>query len=272
MSAAAEALEARAEVLKLARILERDPATLAYLQQLPLQDLRQLRDQVTEVLWTAHGHVLNRLAAASKLLPTGVTAAISERAFGPLLSARLAALLDPPRAVQVAGKLSTPFLAEIAVELDPRRANAVISKISPERIAEVTRELVARHEYVTMGRYVGQLSDDALTAALGVMDNSSLLQVAFVLEDEDRLERLIELLPDGRLAGLVQTASEDDLWLEAVDLLNHLTGPPREVIAAELTARLLALPRDQRQAIAELAREGGAVTQLGALGDALAGF
>jgi predicted KAP-like P-loop ATPase len=61
--------------------------------------------------------------------------------------------------------------------------------------------------------------------------------VAFVLEDQSRLERVIELLPPGRLAGLVQTASEDDLWLEALDLLDHLTGPPREMLAAELTAR-----------------------------------
>ncbi len=55
MSQAAEALQARAEVLKLARLLERDPATLEYLEPLPADDLRELRDQVTELLWTAHG-------------------------------------------------------------------------------------------------------------------------------------------------------------------------------------------------------------------------
>ncbi len=103
------------------------------------------------------GATLSRLAAASKLLPVGLVATLGERAFGPVLSARITGLLDPGRAVEVAQRLPVDFLADIAVDLDPRRASAVIARIPPQQIGEVTRELVRRHESVTMGRFVGHL-------------------------------------------------------------------------------------------------------------------
>ncbi len=223
----------------------RDCCPLAYLETLAPADLVELYDQVTELLWSDHGHVLGRLAAASKLLPTGVTATISERALGPLVSARLAGLLEPLRAVEVAAKLSTPFLADIASELDPRRATAVITQISPRQIAAVTSELVRRQEYVTMGRYVGHLRDDALVAALGAMDSPALLQVAFVLEDKRRLPRVIDLLARHRLTEIVRAAADEDLWLEALDLLGHLDERQR----AELAIDAFKLGRPARKAI-----------------------
>jgi hypothetical protein len=308
MSRAAQRSQVHAEVLKLARMLERRPDQLSYLEQLPLEDLRELRERITEVLWNAHDGVLNRLATASKLLPSGISATISERAFGPLLSARLASLLDPERAVDVATKLSPPFLADVAIELDPRRASEVIGRIPPGQISEITRELVSREEYVTMGRFVGHLRDDAILAALAAMDDRSLLQIGFVLEEKERLQELVSLLSEERLAGIVQAAADGLLWLEALDLLGHLSERQRSEIAAatleldpasleaivavviahdlwqevlvvaehdaalqrKLADRLPALPPGQRAEIARRAGETGAIGRLGVLGDALA--
>src|SRR5437763_1086084 len=95
-------LAVRPEILKLARLLNIDPDGIAYLEQIPVEDVRQLREQVTDLLFTAHGSALNRLAAASKLLPIRVVATIGQRAFGPMLSARIAGLLEPSRAVEMA--------------------------------------------------------------------------------------------------------------------------------------------------------------------------
>lgn len=299
--------EAHAEVLKLARILEREPGQLAYLERLSPDDLRLLRERVTEALWSDNNHMLGRIAAASKLLPAAVSAAISERAFGAFVSARLAGLLEPDRAVDVAARLSPGFLADVAVKLDPRRASGVITRISADQISEVTRELVLREEYVTMGRFVGHLSDDAVTAALDVTDDRSLLRVAFVLEDKDRLDELMDQLPKRRLAGIVQTATDEALWLEALDLLGHLGDERRaEVVAtalelddqaletitdavlehdlwgevlviaerdaglqAKLAARLDSLTPEQRLAVRDRVRDAGAMERLGVLGEAL---
>jgi len=307
MSAAADALQARAEILKLARILEREPGELSYLEAIPLADLQQLRDQTTDVLWRANRGTLNRLAAASKLLPSGLTATISQRAFGPLLSARMAGLLEPERAVDVARKLPTPFLTDTAIMLDPRRASAVIALVPPEQVADVTRELVGRGEYVTMGRFVGHLGEEAIQAALGVMDDATLLRVGFVLEEKDRLERLVSLLPTVRHRRIVEAAAENGLWLEALDLLGHLSQPQRleivtsapdldrtaieailvtviehglwqevleiaeqdEALQDRLAERVAVLEPDQRQEIAQRAKAQGALDRLGRLGRAL---
>jgi hypothetical protein len=245
MSRAADLLQGHAEVMKLARLLGREPDDLAYLESVAPADLRAFRDGVTETLYDAHGGALGRLAAASRLLPAGVTATIGQRAFGPLLSARLAGLLDTDKAVNVAGKLPPPFLADVAVELDPRRASDLIASIAPALIGQVTAELVKRREYVTMGRFVGHLSDEAITAALGAMDDEAVLQTAFVLEDRSQLSRLFTKLPKGRSAGVIAAAADDGLWLEALDLLNHLHKRQRK----EMVLAALALDEPAREAI-----------------------
>jgi hypothetical protein len=305
MSRAADLLQAHAEVMKLARILGREPEELAYLERLPPEDLRLLRDGITQTLYDARS--LRRLAAASRVLPAGVTATIGQRAFGPLLSARLAGMIDTDKAVEVATKLPPSFLADVAVELDPRRASDLIAKIAPALIGQVTAELTARREYVTMGRFVGHLSDDAVDAAVARMDDEALLQVAFVLEDKDELSRLLGRLPKGRSAGIVGAAAHEGLWLEALDLLNHLSERQRhEMVAATLSLsepalealldtivehdlwdevlliaehdeaiqrhlgrRLAALPARARREVAQRARDASALERLPVLDQAL---
>jgi hypothetical protein len=187
--------EIQAEVVKLARLLQREPEQLAYLERLSIEDLRALREQITETLFTAHEGALSGLVAASKLLPVGLVASLGQSTFGPMLSARIAGLLEPDRAVDIAAKMQTEFLVEVATELDPRRASAVIAGIPSARIFEITSELAARGEYVTMGRFVAHLSDESLSAALRALDDEALSQTMFVLEDgaeDQRLARLLE--------------------------------------------------------------------------------
>jgi hypothetical protein len=193
---------ARAEILKLARLLQVDPARLAYLERVKVQDLRALRDQVTEALFAAHDGALRRLAATSRLLPVALVASLTRSTFGPVLAARVAGLLEPERADEVGQRLPTEFVADIAIELDPRRASAVISRIPPERIHEITTVLALRQEHVTMGRFVGHLDDDALSAALGALSDEDLVQTLVVMEEPLDLERLTRLAGQERVDRL----------------------------------------------------------------------
>ena len=231
-----ETLEARAEILKLSRLLGRQADGFAYLEGMPSAEIRLLREQVTDVLFTAHGPALSRLAAASRLLPVALVATLGEKVFGPVLSARVAGLLDPGRAVEMASRLPIGFLADVAIELDPRRASEVIGRIPPEQIAAITRELIGRGEYVTMGRFVGHLSSDAIVSAVGVMDDTALLRVAFVLESKDSLEDLVGVLPSERLDGIIEAAANADLWPEVLDLLGHLALTQRRELVERASA------------------------------------
>jgi hypothetical protein len=71
--------------MRLARLLQRKPESLAYLEPLPVEDLRELhelRERLTEALFDAHAGSLRRVAAASRLLPVGLSASMGERVFG----------------------------------------------------------------------------------------------------------------------------------------------------------------------------------------------
>lgn len=218
----------RGEVLKLARLLRRDPDSLQYLERLDPDDLRRLREQVTEMLFSAHIGALGRLAAASKLLPAGVIASIAERALGPVITARIAGMLEPARAVEVASKLSGPFLADVAAELDPRRAGAVIALIPAHQIAEITQELVNRFEHVTIGRFVGHLSPEARLAALAVIDHGTRVQVVFVVEDETGLHQFFADVPPEERGELIAAAAHAGLSAELLEVLTRLPGPLRD--------------------------------------------
>jgi hypothetical protein len=257
--------ESRAEVLKLARLLGRDPRQLEYLQQLPTAEIRQLREQVTEMLFAVHGHAFTRLAAAGRIMPATLVAFMAQHVFGPVLAARIAGVLDPRHAVDVAARLPTPFLADLALHIDPRRASEVIARIPPRQAAQITRELVQRGEYVTLAGFVGHLPDEAIVAALELIDDAMLVQIAFVLEHKERVGHLIGLLPSERLDGVVAAAAGASYWLEALMLLAELDEP----LQATLVGRVAALDVAYRELIAQRALASGVLDQLGPLGEAL---
>jgi hypothetical protein len=166
-----------------------------------------LREQVTGVLFDADRHMLGRVASASKLLPSKLTASIGESVFGPLLCARLTGLLDPHRAVDIAARLPTSFLADVTEYLDPGRASRVIAELPAARVAEIADELVRREQYITMGNVVGHLTKAATLAALEVVDDEALLRTAYVVESKGSLGSLVALLPEERLETIIRTAS-----------------------------------------------------------------
>lgn len=229
------ALDTRAEIIKLARLLGLDPEQLGYLEFAPADDIRQLRDQVTDVLFDRDAARLGRLAAAAKLIPAPLAATIAQRALGPVLCARLASLADPGKAVDTAKRLPSPFLADVAVEVDPRRAKDVIARVPAKLVAEVATELDRRGELVTMGRFVGYVGDDAIVAAIAGVGDKSLLHIAFTMEGKERLDHMLSLLPPDRLPGVITAAEQDGLWPEALDLLSHVS-PERRGALGDLVA------------------------------------
>lgn len=229
------ALDTRAEIVKLARLLGREPDELSYLAAVPSDALRELRERATDSLFDADDEPLRRVAKAAGIPPVQVLPPIAERVFGPLLCARVAGYVDPGRAVEIAKRLPASFLADVAVEVDPRRASVVIGEISADTAVEVGRELVARREFVAMGRFFGHVSGDALRGAIETFDAEALLRTAFVLEGKERLDDVVPMLPPERLKDLLRTAGEAGLWPETLDLVTQL-DPAHAGALADLAA------------------------------------
>jgi hypothetical protein len=224
-------LEVGLEIVKLARLVGCRPDELSYLEPLDPQDLRDLREQVTGVLFDADRHMLGRIGAAAKLVPSKLAATIGESVFGPLLCARLTGILEPRRAVDIAERLPTSFLADVTEHLDPRRASRVIAELPAARVAEIAEELARREQYITMGSMVGHLSRAATVAALEVVDDETLLRTASVVESKGSLGSLVALLPEERLETIIRTASEAELWPEALEVMGHVSERQRGELA-----------------------------------------
>jgi hypothetical protein len=231
-------LATRAELARLARLLGVEPAQVAGLAPAGPAGLRAVRERVTDVLHDAERPRLARLAAAADRLPAPLVATIGARVFGPLLCARVTALLAPQRAVAIAERLDPAFLAALAAELDPRRARPVLAAVPISLLLGVAREVVARDDLVTIGRFAGELNDEALRAALPLVDDHTLLRGAAVLEDRDRLGHFVELLPADRLLGVLRAATGGggELLPEALDLLDHLDPAQQRRVAVSAAA------------------------------------
>ncbi len=227
-------LDVRAEIIKIARLLEVDEADLAYLGDVAADDLRDFRAKATDRLFTS-APGLAQAAAVARLIPSRLVATVAQRAFGPVLCARAAGGADPGKAVDVAQHLPADFLADVAVHLDPRRVATIIAGVPRELVVPVAHELERRAEFVTMGRFLAFVPDHAIAAAIGALTDEAMLRTAFVLEHKDRLDHAIGLLPPERLPEIIHTASRLDLWSEALDLLHHVSderkGPIADLLA-----------------------------------------
>lgn len=229
-------LETQAEIVKLARLLETEPERLRYLVSVSPHDLARFRDQVADALYARTAGGLRRMAAASRVMPGALAAAIAGRVLGPMLCARLAGMIEPDRAVDIAKRLPPEFLADVAVHIDPRRASDVVARLPTPLVLQGAAELVRRREYVAMGRFVGHLPGDTIRIAIGEIDEQSLLRVAFVMEGKERLDHVISLFPDERIGGILDAAEEEGLWAEALDLMDHLGPQLRERFEQEATS------------------------------------
>lgn len=233
-------LARRAEVLKLARVLGCAEAALAYLDTVDADAIRALREQASARLFDADEARLRRVAAASKLLPVPLIALLAEHVFGALLCARVAGLLAPERAADVAQRLRTGFLADLTLEIDPRHVREVIKRIPISRIVEVALELARRGEFVTLARFVDYVSGDAIRAVMDKLtDNAVLLHIAFFVEDKSRLNELVGFLPESRLRDIIYLAADEsqDLWPEALALMGYV-GPVWRKRLGDLAATL----------------------------------
>ncbi|MFI6683526.1 hypothetical protein [Streptomyces sp. NPDC050485] len=228
-------LRNRAETEKIAALLGADPDRLAFLDALPADDVRTLREQAVAALFDGTPDLLDRIARATRLVPAGVAAAISQKALGPRLAAAVAGKLEPARAADIIEKLPVPFTAESCAHLDPRRIAGIVDRLDENLLVRISVALAERGDHLTMGRFVGHLRDSALIRILPQVGDAVVLRTGFAIDLPQRLGRIIELMGEERLAEVVASAA-DGLWPEALAVAAMVPGERRGKIAA-LAAR-----------------------------------
>ncbi|GAB3671319.1 hypothetical protein [Salinisphaera aquimarina] len=222
----------RAELVKLARILDTDLENVEYLSYLEAERLRVLREGITEALFEKFRSSFTGFARLSSLLPLSISARISERVLGPTLSGRIAGEMPPQKAIDMASKLSDDFLADTCLQLDPVRARPIIAGFPVDRAVAITRILLARKEFITMGRFVDVLPRDTLFAATdAIVDEADLLEISFFVENSEQLDQVIDYLGIERREAVIQAAAKEDLWPEVIVTLLRIGHASRTALA-----------------------------------------
>ncbi|WP_433755282.1 hypothetical protein [Nocardia sp. CA-135398] len=239
-----------AQLLKLARTLGVPVEQLEYLGDVSDADLREFRRQVTDLFVAGQEAGLRRVAQASKVIPTPITAKMVARSRGALLAARMSGVLDPSHAVEVAKRLPVDFLADIAAQLDPRHCAAIIGGLPEPTIVAVGKELAAREDWITLGDLVVSISDTAARATETALDGIALVRSAYLVDDAAQLERFVNLASPDKLTEMLRATAENDLWSEYRGTLNALSESAVEAVRAAAEH----LPAEQRdRALAEIA-------------------
>ncbi len=217
-------LDTSAELVKLGQLLGVASTELSFLEQLALPTLIKVRTLTTDKLFNDGRKLFQKLASASKLMPAGVTATIGEKIFGPMLCARIASEMPYQRAIDLADKMTIPFLAKVTLELDPRRVKDIIQNMPLPKLRAVATELLAHKHYIIMGGFVGYMQPAQLKIILqDVATEEALLHIGFFIEGKHQLSDIMRLLPKERLHKLISyLQANGHLWPEALALMLHL--------------------------------------------------
>lgn len=226
-------LATRVEITKLAGELYVDEGELDFLRSTSAADVRVLRAAASGALFSRNEPRLQRIRKLSGMLPAPMTAKIAQLVFGPMLSARVAAVLPAAEAVKLAGVLKPDFLARLAVSLDPARAEPILRALPQALVVDVGRRLLAKGEHITLGRFVSVVSVDAAMGVVAGSTGSDLLKIALFTEEPAALEAIVRRLGDDALLSAIEAAHSEQAYDDAVALLSALS--------THSTARLMGL-------------------------------
>jgi hypothetical protein len=216
-------LDARAERLKFARLLQVDDEHLAFLEALAPDRVRAVRERVSQQLFDQGKGQFTNLVKASRLVPNALAARIAQRVFPPLVCAQVAGLIEPDHAAGLVSHFEVGFLCDVAAHTDPRDITHLVGHMPVDVLVAAARELTARKDYLTAGRFVGVAPSRVLPDLVNaVPDPADLLPIAFFLEAKYRLDEIVDAMPDDRLAGAMVVAAEQELWPEALSLMIHV--------------------------------------------------
>lgn len=216
-------LEARAERLKLERLLEVPAGSLAQLEELDPGDVQRVRERISDLVFAQGAGAFDNLLKASRLLPDKLAASIAQRVFPPMVTAQIAGSLDPDRAAALIVHVDTAYLAKMSGHVDPRAISHLIPALPDRVMVDVAREINQQGDHLTAGRLVGHAPDRVIPKFLAAIpDERDLLEIAFFLEAKQRLDDIVRHVPDDRIATLLEVAGREELWPEAMRLTTHL--------------------------------------------------
>jgi hypothetical protein len=232
------------EIDKLSATLGLDRPELAFLAEIPPQDLRRLRVSIYEHLFEQDRVVFERLAIGAIRLPPPLATKLAI-ALGPLIAARVALEIPQRKALEIANRVPIEFFADAAAYLDPRRLRDMIAQLDPDRLTAVGLELIRRGEFMTISRFIDFVTDEQVQAAI-IETADGHDQWGLVLpmirtmngSNRDAVASIVAAMGPDTLARAADAALLGEHWDTLLDLATRMPDGAQEVLGT-LIARML---------------------------------
>ncbi|MEV0711613.1 hypothetical protein [Nocardia aurea] len=180
----------------LARVLDVPVDRIAYLAEVPADDIAGLRRQIGDLLFDSTAPGLGKIAAATRVIPPAIAAKVITRNKSALMTAHMAAVMDTPRAIATAKRLPPDYLAEVATHLDLSRSSALIGGLPDDLVVTVARSLADRQDWITLSAMIEIATDAHLARCLDALDAGEIVAAASLIAGSDASARVIALVSE----------------------------------------------------------------------------
>ena len=197
------------ELQLMAHSLDVSVEELKGFESLDSETLQTLRQQVESSLRSVGQGVLSKLAAVSKLSPAAVNAQLSEHVFGPVITAGLATRLETKRAVKIAEKLSTGFLADVAAQLSAEDAAVLVSRLPDDLVIAAAKSLSDKGDCLILAGLFLSLPTEHVARLLPHIDARVIGEIGEMIDYQDKFLAALKLLPAAQVPEIISDLNND---------------------------------------------------------------
>lgn len=180
----------------LAQRLAIEPAALNAFAQLDLEQAEALRLAVEARLARCGAGTFKRLAGASKYVPSSLNARIAENRLGPIMTAGMAAYLEPEAAAKIARKFSPTFIADLVPHLYGDAFAEIMVLLPQELVISVVRLLDERGEHLLLAVLVEAVSAASAAQLVAALSTAGLQAVVPLVRRLEVMLNIIAQMPE----------------------------------------------------------------------------
>eukprot|EP00002_Diphylleia_rotans_P028082 TRINITY_DN5660_c0_g1_i1.p1 TRINITY_DN5660_c0_g1~~TRINITY_DN5660_c0_g1_i1.p1 ORF type:complete len:293 (-),score=57.05 TRINITY_DN5660_c0_g1_i1:782-1660(-) len=186
----------RAEVQRIAQLLNGNEDQFVYLKGIHHSDLAQLREKIQSTLQVDQSALWERLAGLAwmhKVVPDFLINKVV-KAMGPSICASIVYYVDLSAAVSICLSLDPDLIVDCGPFLDPEHPHiqAIIERFPVSARIELIHKMLQKKMYFTMARYADHLDEEIVSSNMAALqDPADYVHIARYCKDRERVLRLI---------------------------------------------------------------------------------
>ncbi|MGX9675438.1 hypothetical protein [Mycobacterium sp. HM-7] len=255
----------RAQLSLLAALLQTDAANLSSLERLGADDLKALRNAMSDALFDEQAEVFARVGKLAPLVPNALVVNVAQRAVPPEVAGRVGGavgLAHGDRAIGVLSGLKPVYLADAAPYVDPRVIPHFAPRLPAKLLIPAAKELLRRRDYLTASRFVEYATDELIVAfERAIDDDEGIILTGVLVSDTKVMNDIMRAAGTDRSLRMARAAitGKPEVLAALLSLLNRIDP---ELARPAVTALLGHSDTDVVAYVLEVAGREGVVIEV----------